>query len=323
MKDAYSFDRDEEGLRRSYQVMYEAYERVFDRCGLDYVVVEAEPGQIGGGVNHEFMARADVGEDLFVECANGDYLADMEAATPRAARARVRRTAADAAREGRHAGRRRRSSAVSELLGVPAERTLKTMLFDAGGRRRSPSCVPGDREVSEEKLERVCCSRAGPAGSRTTDFAARGFVKGYVGPQGLGDDVHVLADHSVRGGGDWVTGANESGPPRHRGERRPRLPRGPSARTRRAPRGRPLPGRRRRARGSAASIVVGHIYQLGTRYSAPLEAHVPRRGRYASGRTRWGATASGSRGSWRRRSSSTTTRRGCAGRRRWRRSTWW
>ena len=82
MKDAYSFDRDEEGLRESYRVMYEAYERIFDRIGLDLAIVEADPGQIGGGVNHEYMARAQVGEDLFVECENGDYLADTEAARP-------------------------------------------------------------------------------------------------------------------------------------------------------------------------------------------------------------------------------------------------
>ena len=83
MKDAYTIDRDEEGMAASYDVMLQAYRRVFDRCGFSYIVVEAEPGQIGGGVNHEFMARADVGEDLFVECVNGDYLADWKAATPR------------------------------------------------------------------------------------------------------------------------------------------------------------------------------------------------------------------------------------------------
>src|SRR5918994_1734550 len=83
MKDAYSLDRDEVGMRESYQAMYNAYVKVFDRLGLDYVIVEADPGQIGGGVNHEFMALADVGEDLFVRCENGDYLADTEAATPR------------------------------------------------------------------------------------------------------------------------------------------------------------------------------------------------------------------------------------------------
>ena len=82
MKDAYSVDRDEDGMRESYRIMYEAYERIFARFGLDLVIVEADPGQIGGSVNHEFMARASVGEDLFVECENGDYLADTEAARP-------------------------------------------------------------------------------------------------------------------------------------------------------------------------------------------------------------------------------------------------
>jgi prolyl-tRNA synthetase len=84
MKDAYSIDRDEDGMRESYRVMYEAYVRVFERLGLEVAIVEADPGQIGGGVNHEFMARATVGEDLFVECENGDYLADTEAARPMA-----------------------------------------------------------------------------------------------------------------------------------------------------------------------------------------------------------------------------------------------
>ena len=83
MKDAYSFDRDEDGMRESYRVMYEAYERMFERCGLDVRHGRGRPGTIGGGVNDEFMALADVGEDLFVRCANGDYLADTEAATPR------------------------------------------------------------------------------------------------------------------------------------------------------------------------------------------------------------------------------------------------
>ena len=77
MKDAYSFDRDEHGdgglLRGDVRA---AYQRIFDRCGLDYAVVEAEAGRSAADVNHEFMARAEVGEDLFVECENGDYIAD-------------------------------------------------------------------------------------------------------------------------------------------------------------------------------------------------------------------------------------------------------
>ena len=71
-------------MAASYEVMTRRYHRIFDRCGLDYAVVEAEAGQIGGGINHEFMARAEVGEDLFVECEHGDYIADLKAARPMA-----------------------------------------------------------------------------------------------------------------------------------------------------------------------------------------------------------------------------------------------
>src|SRR5688572_653403 len=128
MKDAYTFDRDEEGMARSYDTMLQAYRRVFDRCGLSYVVVEAEPGQIGGGVNHEFMARADVGEDLFVECVNGDYLADRKAATPRPPEPVA--VEGSAPLEKVHTPDAPTIDAVSKQLGVPHERTLKTILFD-------------------------------------------------------------------------------------------------------------------------------------------------------------------------------------------------
>ena len=266
MKDAYSFDRDEEGLRESYRVMYEAYERIFDRIGLDLAIVEADPGQIGGGVNHEYMARAQVGEDLFVECENGDYLADTEAARP---------MAPEPAPPG--------SEPLTEVdtpdtptietlatfLGIDASRTLKCVLFDVGGRTVAV-LVPGDREVNVNKLERlVFPEQVRPL--EDEDFGARGFVKGYVGPQGFDDDVEVLADHLVRGGNDWVTGSNTAD--RHvtganidrdfrvdRWEDLVEFQDGDAC---------PNDGGRLRL---GRSIVVAHIYQLGTKYSAPLEA---------------------------------------------------
>jgi prolyl-tRNA synthetase len=265
MKDAYSFDRDEDGMCESYRVMYEAYERMFDRCGLDYVIVAADPGTIGGGVNDEFMALADVGEDLFVRCANGDYLADTEAATPRAPEPVS--TDALASLTDVHTPDAETIEKVAAQLGVGAERTLKCIMFDVGGQAVAV-LVPGDREVSEKKLAK----RYFPAVVRPfvdADFETHGFAKGYVGPQAFGDDVTVLADHSVRGGIDWVTGANAhehhvTGANVDRdfrvdgwddlvvireGDRCP------------IDGGELLVGR---------SIVVGHIYQLGTKYSAPL-----------------------------------------------------
>src|SRR5918995_1863040 len=225
MKDAYTFDRDEEGMAASYDVMLRAYRRVFDRCGLTYIVVDAEPGQIGG-----------------------DGAAPLEKVyTPDSATI----------------------DAVSELLDVPADRTLKTMLFDAGGETVAV-LLPGDREVEEAKIERLLF----PTPVRRfedADFTARGFAKGYVGPGGLGQDVTILADHSVRGGSDWVTGANE--PDHHvTGANVPRdfrVDRFEDVVALREGDRCPLDGGELRI---GRSIVVGHIYQLGTRYSAPLRA---------------------------------------------------
>ena len=277
MKDAYTFDRDEAGMAASYDVMLRAYRRVFDRCGLSYIVVEAEPGQIGGGVNHEFMARADVGEDLFVECVNGDYLADWKAATPRPPEP----ASADGAAplEKVHTPDAATIDAVSKLLDVPAERTLKTMLFDAGGGTVAV-LLPGDREVEEAKVERLLF----PAPVRRfedADFAARGFAKGYVGPQGLGrgrDDPRGsfgawrqrLGDRRQRGR-----------PPRHRCERPARLPRRSVRGRDRPARGRPLPDRRWRAPDRPLDRRGAHLSARHAVLGAP-EGDVRRRGRFGA-----------------------------------------
>jgi prolyl-tRNA synthetase len=267
MKDAYSFDRDEDGMRKSYGVMVEAYHRIFDRCGLDYRVVEADPGAIGGDVNHEFMALAPVGEDEFVYCENGDYIADIEAATSRAPEPSPegpmeRLTVIDT--PGRSS-----IQAVSELLDRPASEMLKCMLYDAGGQTVAV-LIPGDREVNESKLARAVW----PAPLRMfddEDFTKRGFVKGFVGPQSLPDDVTVVADRSVRAGRNWVTGANQAD--KHVAganvDRDFRVDRWEDVVQVRP--GDPCPicgGRLEVSRG----IVVGHTYQLGTRYSKALDA---------------------------------------------------
>ena len=267
MKDAYSFDRDEEGMRVSYDAMMEAYKRIFDRCGLGYVIVEADPGTIGGGVNHEFMAIADVGEDLHVSCPNGDYLADAEAAMPRPPEP-VEADALQPLTEV-HTPSAASIEAVSALLARPASDMLKCMLFDAGGKTVAV-LIAGDREVNETKLSR----RFFPTPVRRfedADFAARGLVKGFVGPQGLADDVAILADHSAAGGKDWVTGANRvdhhvTGANAGRDFRIDEYADLVEIRE-----GDPCPvcGEPLRIE---RSIVVGHIYQLGTKYSEPLQA---------------------------------------------------
>jgi len=267
MKDAYTFDRDEDGMRESYRVMYEAYQRVFDRLGLEYVIVEADPGTIGGSVNHEFMALADVGEDLFVRCENGDYLADTEAATPRAPD--------PAAEDGLEPLTEVETpGAVTielmvEQMDVPAESTLKCIMFDVDGRTVAV-LVPGDREVGEEKLARLHFPER-VRRFEDEDFTRTGFAKGFVGPQGLGPEVTILADHSVRGRTNWVTGANRvdvhvTGANVDRDFRVDRWE--DLVQIRDGDRC-PIDGGELHV---GRSIVVGHIYQLGTSYSEPLGA---------------------------------------------------
>jgi prolyl-tRNA synthetase len=267
MKDAYSFDRDEEGMRRVYQAMVDTYRDVFDRCGLTYEIVEADPGQIGGDVNHEFISVAPVGEDEFVTCENGDYAADLEAANARPPDPLLPGQLAplgEVPTPGRSS-----IQAVSEFLGRPAPEMLKCILYDAGGRTVAV-LIPGDREINESKVARVMW----PASVRLfedEDFRSRGLLKGFVGPQGMPEDVTVIADHSVRGGSDWVTGANK--PDIHATgvnvDRDFRVDRWEDVSQVR-------PGDRCPACGGVLridrGIVVGHTYQLGTRYSKPLKA---------------------------------------------------
>jgi len=270
MKDAYSFDRDEDGMRASYDVMMDAYRKIHDRSGLDYRVVEADPGQIGGGVNHEFIAEATVGEDWFLYCPSCDYAADIEAAVVPAGDATDPTAAGDLAplTEVDTPGAST-IEAVSGFLGRPATEMLKTMLFDANGATVAV-LIRGDREVNEDKVGRAMWPI--PTELMGDDMAKkRGFAMGFVGPQIMGSEVTVLADHSVRGGTNWVTGANRvdahvTGANEGRDFRIDRWEDLSQARE-----GDPCPngdGTLIQARG----IVASHIYQLGTRYSKALDA---------------------------------------------------
>jgi prolyl-tRNA synthetase len=267
MKDAYSFDRDDDGMRASYQLMYEAYRRVFDRAGLAYQIVEADPGQIGGGLNHEYIATTDSGEDSFLYCESGDYVADLEAATPKRPE-----PLGDVELEPLteiHTPGAPTIAAVAEFTGRPASQMLKCILFEAGGQTVAV-LLPGDREVNEEKVARLFF----PAVVRPfddDDFSTRGFVKGYVGPQGMPADAVIIADPMVRAGANWVTGANKED--HHvtgaNVDRDFRVDRWEDVIQ--AVEGDPCPVDGRTLR-LGHGIVVGHIYQLGTKYSEPLKA---------------------------------------------------
>lgn len=211
MKDAYSFDADLDGLDRSYRTMFDAYNRVFERCALTFRAVEADSGEIGGDVSREFMAVASVGEDDFVWCPSCDYAANVEAARRRLDEAVDETSASDANDEPPMTEIETPGLAgidgVAEFLGVDAGTLLKSMAFDVDG-KLGLALVPGDREVNLFALE----AALRPAHVRLytdDDFAAnKALPRGYIGPHHP-DVTVVIADPSVRANRGWVTGANK------------------------------------------------------------------------------------------------------------------
>ncbi|MEV5380870.1 proline--tRNA ligase [Streptosporangium nondiastaticum] len=205
MKDSYSFDTTDEGLAESYRLHREAYTRIFERLGLDYRVVSAVSGAMGGSASEEFLAPAAAGEDTFVDCPQCDYAANTEAVT-------VKVSPVDPAGHGPVEELDTPDTPTIETLaahlGVPASSTLKNLLVKVDGEITAVG-VPGDREVDLGKLG----EHLAPAVVELVtaeDFEGRPeLVRGYVGPQGLG--LRYIADPRVAPGTAWITGANKSG----------------------------------------------------------------------------------------------------------------
>ena len=223
MKDSYSFDLTDEGLKTSYQAHRDAYERIFSRLGFDYRIVFAMSGAMGGSASEEFLAPAPSGEDTFVQCTGCDYAANTEA---------VEIAAPPATDPADHPAQQ-----VLDTPDTPTIDTLVTRLNELGLRdepftgaetlknvvlrTQAPGSdewqllvvgVPGDRDVDLKRLggqlEPTIVEQAGP-----DDLAAQpGLVKGYIGPQVLADlEIRYLVDPLVVPGSAWVTGANEAG----------------------------------------------------------------------------------------------------------------
>ncbi len=208
MMDAYSFDVDEAALAASYRTMYEAYHRVFERCGLTFRPVRAQAGEIGGDVNHEFMAVAAVGEDDFVWCHECDYAANVEAATRKTDDQGAPTLPGEApVRERVQTPGMGSISAVASFLNVGDDELLKCIAFDVDG-DLGLALVPGNREINPFALAQALAPKRVRLYDEG-DFAAnRDLVRGYIGPDAPGATV-VVADPSVRAAHGWVTGANE------------------------------------------------------------------------------------------------------------------
>jgi prolyl-tRNA synthetase len=207
MKDAYSFDTDEEGLKRSYQQMFDAYTRVFTRCALTFRPVEGEAGQMGGDVNHEFMAVAAVGEDEFVWCKNCEYAANTQVAT-RGATADAEPERGDVEDMKKvHTPNLPGIAGVAEELGIAHDEMLKAIAFDVDG-ELGLALVPGDREVNPYALGKAVAPRTARVFDDDDFERHPELPKGYIGPHFPGAAL-IVADRSVRGRTEWVTGANE------------------------------------------------------------------------------------------------------------------
>ncbi|ANS68343.1 prolyl-tRNA synthetase [Streptomyces lincolnensis] len=205
MKDSYSFDTEDEGLAQSYALHREAYQKIFARLGLDYRICAATAGAMGGSKSEEFLAPAGAGEDTFADCPNCDFAANTEAITY--ALKPVDAAGVPAA-EDIPTPDTPTIETLAASLGVPASATLKNLLVKVDGEIVAVG-VPGDREVDMDKVE----AHFAPATVEMvteTDFAGRpDLVRGYVGPQGLGEKVKYIADPRVAPGTAWITGANK------------------------------------------------------------------------------------------------------------------
>ena len=280
MKDAYSFDRDVESAGRSYESMYQAYCRIFDRLGLEYRAVAADTGAIGGDRSHEFQVIADTGEDAIVYCPTSDYAANMELAESQpllTERAAPKDALAKTPTPGKST-----CEDVAALLGLPLARTVKSIVLATDTRDEQGSItgstvwlllIRGDHELNEVKAGKVEGLKEGFRFATAAEIEDHfGCKPGYLGPIGLKKPVKVVADRVVAMMSDWTTGANEADF-HYAGVNWGRdLPEPDAvADIRNVVAGDPSPD----GKGVLAiqrGIEVGHVFYLGTKYSAAMEA---------------------------------------------------
>jgi prolyl-tRNA synthetase len=204
MKDAYSFDVSDEAATLSYQKMYEAYKRIFTRCGLDFRAVQADSGSIGGSFSHEFMVLAETGEDTIVICKECEYAANMEKAAVVVA-AKERTEPLENLEKIETPGKRK-VVAVCEFLNIEPTNLVKTLVFKADDVPVAV-LVRGDREVEEVKLKNLLGVAEVEMADDKEVFDATGVPTGYLGPVGI--KIKVVADQEVANMENFYVGANE------------------------------------------------------------------------------------------------------------------
>jgi len=280
MKDAYSFDRDAASAGKSYDAMYAAYCRIFERLGLTYRAVAADTGAIGGDRSHEFQVIADTGEDALVYCPNSDYAANIELAE--ALPLLVERVAASKTLTKTPTPGKSTCADVAALLGLPLAQTVKSLVLatdetsDAGEVVSTTLwllLVRGDHDLNEVKAGKVVGLKNDFRFASVAEIESHfGCKPGYLGPLGLLKPVKVVADRTVANMSDFICGANAAdfhltGVNWGRDLPEPDV----VADIRNVVEGDPSPD----GKGALAiqrGIEVGHVFYLGTVYSKPLNA---------------------------------------------------
>ena len=280
MKDAYSFDRDQAAAKASYQVMAQAYRRIFDRFGLTYSAVAADSGAIGGDLSEEFQVIAATGEDAIVYCPNSDYAANMEKAEALAPAGP--RPAPAKAMEKTPTPGKATCADVAALLGVPLQTTVKSLVLATDETNEAGEIVKstvwllllrGDHDMNEIKVAKVPGLDAGFRFATVAEIEAHfGCTPGYLGPIGLRQPVRIVADREVAVMADWICGANAvdfhmTGVNWGRDLPEPAL----VADLRNVVAGDRSPD----GQGELAierGIEVGHVFYLGTKYSKAMNA---------------------------------------------------
>ena len=265
MKDAYSFDADEEGLDKSYKIMYDAYRRIFDRLGLDYTVVDADSGAMGGSGSQEFMVKSPIGEDAICFCDACGYAANEEKASCKEGEAD---TSAELPIEKIKTPDAKTIEELVAFLNTTPDKFVKTILYNIDGKIVA-AMVRGDRDINETKLGNIYDATEMDLASFEDVERITGAKVGFAGPVGLKEKIEVVMDSEVALLKNFIVGACETD--YHfknvnvgrdftpdvvkdiknvkSGDLCPKC-------------GKPL--------GMARGVEVGHIFKLGTKYSDSL-----------------------------------------------------
>jgi prolyl-tRNA synthetase len=283
MKDAYSFNASMESLDKSYDDMYEAYKRTFTRCGIPFVIVEAESGPIGGSASHEFMAACEAGEDIIVTSDKGNYAANVEKAEI-GNRPHTLDAEPTGALEKVHTPNLPGIEEVGKFMKVKPKNMLKTLVFGvpSGSTKWVVAVVRGDHEVNEPKLKKAIKEKFGINDIAMTDSPEirQIWSIGFVGPDAAlkRDDAILVIDPDAAQGGFWATGANEVDHhvkhfnwKRDAGAAITDPKRTLVADIRNAAAGDPSPKNDGGVLKAQRGIEIGHVFKLGTIYTEALD----------------------------------------------------